>query len=443
MKQLLSKSLSILFISLLSISFIACSDDDDNNITVPPVDDGTAKVRVIHMSYDAPAVDIKLDGTVAISNLAYGATSGYADIEVGTRNIQVVPAGASEPVVIEANLPIVVDQEYTIIAANSLSNIQPIVLTDNRTVKTSKAKVRFVHASPDAPAVDIKLNDGNGAVVFDNTSFSESKDYVEVDAGTYNFAVTANDDTKEVVILGNVPLENGTLYTVVARGTLNASDNYPFEVRTFVDNGSGDAFVDLQAATSKIKVIHASPDAPGVDLLVDNAVVGTNLTFPNNTGYLTLNSGTKNVKVNVTGTTTTAIEADLLLGAYTNYSVFAIDIVSNISPLVVVDDLTAPASGKAHVRFMHLSPDAPAVDITLTDGTVVFGNNSFKDFTAFTPLDAGTYDLQVRVAGTETVALNLPGISLQDGTIYTVFAKGLLSGSGDQALSAEIIVNDQ
>jgi len=30
-------------------------------------------------------------------------------------------------------------------------------------------------------------------------------------------------------------------------------------------------------------VVHASPDAPGVDLLVDGAVVGTNLTFPNNT----------------------------------------------------------------------------------------------------------------------------------------------------------------
>ena len=190
-----------------------------------------------------------------------------------------------------------------------------------------------------------------------------------------------------------------------------------------------------------VKVVHASPDAPGVDLLVDNAVAGTNLTFPNNTGYLTVPSGTRNVKVNVSGTSTTVIEANLPLMTNKNYSVFAVNSVSSIEPLVLEDNLSAPASGKSHVRFIHLSPDAPAVDITLTNGTVVFGDYVFKEASAFTPLDAGTYDLQVRLAGTSTVVLSLPGITLNNGKIYTVFAKGLVSGTGTQALGAEIIVN--
>jgi len=198
-----------------------------------------------------------------------------------------------------------------------------------------------------------------------------------------------------------------------------------------------------ETSTSLVKVIHASPDAPGVDLLVDNTVAGTNLTFPNNTSYLSVNSGTRNIKVNVTGTMTTVIEANVPFVKDRNYSVFAVNSVSNIEPILIEDDLTAPAQGKAHVRFIHLSPDAPPVDITLTDGTVVFGNRAFKDFTAFTPLDAGTYNLQVRVAGTTTVALDLPGITVEAGKIYTVFAKGFLSGSGAQALGAQIILNNQ
>ena len=105
--------------------------------------------------------------------------------------------------------------------------------------------------------------------------------------------------------------------------------------------------------------------------------------------------------------------------------------------MVLEDDLTAPASGQSHVRFLHLSPDAPAVDITLTDGTVVFANAAFQDYTAFTPLDAGSYDLQVRAAGTSTVVLSLPTITINDGMIYTVFAKGFLN-----SLAAEIIVNN-
>ena len=194
---------------------------------------------------------------------------------------------------------------------------------------------------------------------------------------------------------------------------------------------------------SNIMVVHASPNAPGVDLLVDDAKVNTAaLTFPNNTGYIAATSGKRNIKVNVTGTSTSVITADLDLVENANYSVFAVDSVSKISPLVLTDDLTAPAAGKAHVRFVHLSPNAPAVDVAVaSSGAVVFGNKKFKEYTSFTPLDAGKYNLDVRVAGTTTVALVLPEITLEAGKIYTVFAKGFLGGAAAEALGAEIIVN--
>ena len=194
---------------------------------------------------------------------------------------------------------------------------------------------------------------------------------------------------------------------------------------------------------AKVLVTHASPNALGVDLLVDNSKQNSSaLTFPNNTGYLQVESGTRNIKVNVTGTSTTVIEANLMLAKDNNYSVIAVDSVSKISAIVLTDDLSAPAAGKAHVRFIHLSPNAPAVDVAVaSSGAVVFGNKAFKEYTAFTPLDAGTYNLDVRVAGTSTVALVLPAITLEAGKIYTVFAKGFLGGTGAQALGAEIIVN--
>lgn len=195
-------------------------------------------------------------------------------------------------------------------------------------------------------------------------------------------------------------------------------------------------------APAQVMAVHASPDAPGVDLLVDNVIVGTNLVYPNNTSYLNVASGTRNVKVRVTGTTTTVIDANLAVSANTNYSVFAIDSVAKISALVLVDTLTAPATGKAHLRFLHLSPNAPAVDIALQGGSVLIPNTSFKGYTSFTPLDAATYDLEVRVAGTSNVVLSLPGIVLQAGKIYTVFAKGFVGGTGAQALGAQIIVNN-
>lgn len=204
-------------------------------------------------------------------------------------------------------------------------------------------------------------------------------------------------------------------------------------------------------AQARVLVTHASPDAPGVDLLVDNQKVNERpLTFPNNTGYLSVNAGTRNVKVNAAGTTTTVIDANLPLEANRNYSVFAIDSLSKISALVTNDDLTAPAAGKAHVRFIHLSPNAPAVDVSVAGqaaGQGLFTNRAFnKTITAeqqaFTPVDAGTVNLEVREAGTTNVVLNLSNIRLDTGKIYTVFAKGFLGGEGTQALGAEIILHN-
>jgi len=51
-------------------------------------------------------------------------------------------------------------------------------------------------------------------------------------------------------------------------------------------------------------------------------------------------------------------------------------------------------------------------------------------------------NLEVRVAGTTTVALNLPNVRLDAGKIYTVFAKGFLGGEGAQALGVEIILHN-
>jgi hypothetical protein len=194
---------------------------------------------------------------------------------------------------------------------------------------------------------------------------------------------------------------------------------------------------------AKVMIVHASPDAPGVDLLVDNNKKNSSaLTFPNNTGYLEIEDGSRNFKVNATGTSTSVINATVSLTKDKNYTLFACNALANIEPLLITDDLTTPASGKAHVRFVHLSPDAPAVDVAVAGGAVLFGNKSFKDYTAFTPLDAGTYNLEVRVAGTSITALSLPGITLQSGKIYTIFAKGFLTGTGSQELGAQIIVNN-
>jgi LPXTG-motif cell wall-anchored protein len=186
---------------------------------------------------------------------------------------------------------------------------------------------------------------------------------------------------------------------------------------------------------ARVRVIHTSPDAPAVDIWVNGNVAFSNIPFTNVTDYASLDPNTYNVQVSPTGATEPiVIDADLDLAAGTDYSVAAVGLLANIEPLVLVDNNSAPAAGKAHVRFVHTSPDAPAVDIAVTGGPVLFSNVAFKGASDYLPVDAGTYDLEARLAGTETVALSVPGVALEEGKVYTIWAMGLVGG--EPALTA-------
>lgn len=207
---------------------------------------------------------------------------------------------------------------------------------------------------------------------------------------------------------------------------------------------------DTPQATTSVNIVHASPDAQGVDLLVDNVKVNAAaLNFPEATGYLKIFAGTRNIKVNATGTNNSVINANLTFTADKYYSVFAYNQLASIGAIVVEDNLTVPATGQAHIRFFHLSPNAPIVTVGTLSGatfTPVFANRSFEtQATAsanqnFTPVPAGTYTFDVQANGTSV--LTLPGIVLQAGKIYTVFAKGLVGGQGSQALGAQILTHN-
>ncbi len=194
------------------------------------------------------------------------------------------------------------------------------------------------------------------------------------------------------------------------------------------------------AAGPRVRAIHASPDAPAVDVWADGKLAFTNATFKAITPYASLTAGAHQFQVVPAGKTTPAvISATLTLAADKDYSIAAVGKLANIAPLVLEDNNAAPAAGKAHIRFVHASPDAPAVDIAVKGGPVIFSNIAFKGVGNYTPVAAGTYDLEVRPAGKTDVVLAIPGVKLEDGGVYTAWAMGL--AGGDPKLAAVLSVD--
>lgn len=181
---------------------------------------------------------------------------------------------------------------------------------------------------------------------------------------------------------------------------------------------------------SYIRVLHASPNAPAVDVYVNNSPTFRNIPYRKFSDYVSLQGGgLYNIKVFPVGTNVNPIiNQNLFIPQGTIFTVAAIGEPNAISLFPIEDTPLQPiVQGEASVRFAHLSPDAPSVDVTLPNGTKLFSNVAYKGVTKYIPAPADTYTLQARVAGTDKVILTVPNIRLHPNKFYTLYFVGFAS----------------
>jgi hypothetical protein len=189
------------------------------------------------------------------------------------------------------------------------------------------------------------------------------------------------------------------------------------------------------SATAQVRVVHASPDAPAVNVLVDNQSVLTGVTYKASSAYLAVPAGARNIKVNAAANGATVIDANATVTADGYYTVIATGLLADIEPLVLVDDLAAPAAGNVKVRLVHGAPNVGPVDIYVTapNGDIAgvaptLSNVPFQGFSDYLEVPAGTYQVRVTPTGTKNVALDTGALTLTSGQIRTAIAVEAVGG---------------
>jgi hypothetical protein len=195
-------------------------------------------------------------------------------------------------------------------------------------------------------------------------------------------------------------------------------------------NQMTDDFYRAQQMNSYIRVFHASPNAPAVDVYANGNLLVKDLSYKEVSQYLPVPAGTYNIKVYPSGNMMNpVISTNVSIPENSVFNVAAIGTLPNISLYPIPEPLMGEKFGRPCVRFVHLSPNAPAVDIRLADGTMVFNNVSYKGITDYACVPAGTYNLKVNIAGTGNTVLTVPNVRLDSNTYYTIYAVGLAGKS--------------
>ena len=200
---------------------------------------------------------------------------------------------------------------------------------------------------------------------------------------------------------------------------------------------SGCQAVVNSTSAAQVRIIDASPDAPGLDIYENNNVFANNLGFGTITSYVPIDTGTFTIGANTAGTKQTLISAKNTFANATQYTVLIGNAAANLQEVVLTDQSQPAPSGQISLRFLDQATRIGAVDIYLVPAG--------QKFTAVTPfLTALTFAtntnyLQVPT-GTYTLVIVPTGTIPTSSTVatYTGAQVGYLGGS-----ASTIVLLDQ
>ena len=448
MKQMLLGLVPVVTVAMM-VSGCEVFDDDDD---APPPQPVQFDLRVLHASPDAPPVNVLVDGSSTLTDVDYKQGSGFLSLDEGTYSIQVdglLPDGAAT-VIGPVDLDFVGDTEYSVLAVGPVASIETLVIENPAsTVSAGSARAQVVHAAPQAPRVDVFITSPGADLTTEaplgSVSFMESLGPSEVAAGDYQVRIA---------------VENQPTQVVFDSGTINLSEGADLQVVAVENTGHGSALISLLAwdasgvaeildvsTPADLRVVHASPDAPAVDVIVNDDFANPLVpalefpTFEPETGYVSVPTDTYNVKVTDSATQgLIAIDEDLQLEAGQQYTVIAVGSLAAIEPLVLIDNNRDIAT-QAKVRIVHASPTAGNVDIYVTppDADISgldpsFADVPFQEQTGYVNLAAGEYDVLVTPTGTEDIAIGPARISVSDSGVYTAIARDAVGGGAPLGL---------
>lgn len=402
-------------------------------------DGGIARVRVAHLSPDAPAVDLCLsrrgedqwNGPLfkemgMQDGLGYSQVSTYLRIKAGEYDARLVPPGAPDCTV-TLGLPDVTDlppvppgADLTVAALGELSGSFGIrAFVDEPRAPDGKAKLRFIHASPGTPRVDFGTGAGGDfQAVFQAVEFGSAgapgAGYLELEPlVSTTVSARATGTTADALVVGGISLPAGKTVTAYAIGKLGSqaaplSALICMDADWTVNNLASCAVARVPASTGGLRVAHLSPDAPAVDLclaerhttafagpVLKNLGVAAGLRYGQVTEYLQVKAGAYSVRLVAPGATSCAASLgglpDVELPALPPGAAATVAAIGELGAAGTANafrlraylDQRAPAPGKAGLRFIHASPGTPAVDVGLERGLFfdpVFARVSFGEY---------------------------------------------------------------
>lgn len=400
---------------------------------------GPARIRVIHLSPDAPPVDVYVNGgsVPAVAGLKFMRNTDWLTVPAGRYDFDVAPAGTEigNAVIRVRGLELGAGRIYTVAAIGNVANIRGIALEETA-AEAGKIRIRAVHAGDGVGPVDVQaLAPPAAPTVLDRQiTFGNAGENRTLPPAAYFIGVNVDNDIEPELAFRLPALPAG----VTANGFVVVDTmGVPF-LAAELNDGTLVRIDSEDMTPARARVLHLSPDAPEVDVFVNGGSTPAvnDLFFGNGTGYLSLSSGTYRFDVGPgSGTLQDSIlSADgVSLAAGVSYSAVAIGPVADIELLLLQDNYANLANGNIRIRAVHAAKGVGNVDVLVVpenaDTVPLFTGLTFGNASATADVPAGAYRVGLDLDQDHVPELTYLLPHLRSGTVANIFATPSPNGS--------------
>jgi hypothetical protein len=395
----------------------------------------TSRLRFLHAVPGAPSLDVYLDGGLVASGLSAGEATPHLTIAGGEHQVALRQAGAaaSASALLEINFPLDSELAYTLLAQGTPDALQAAVYEDilDEFADVGLARLKAINAVPDSPALDLVNRETSGPLL-QGVGYGQSFGTVNIGVGTQDLVMVPAGGAvaSAVAQIGEIALQSGTLYTIVAMGSIDANTVQTLVLAT-PTNGTADS--------ARVQVAHGSPDAPAVDVYLDSLLIAPALELGQMTNHIALPAGPHTLALRPAGAPAAdapLVSTDVTLAADSSpVTIVAVGQVSDGSLALqsFSNDVSDLAFDQARIAVYNAVPGA-TVSATASDPSATLLASALAADGQGTPVDVapGEYRLTVNIQGIDNpVDLVVPEEVYNGGMFYSVLVYG---GGANNAL---------
>ena len=197
--------------------------------------------------------------------------------------------------------------------------------------------IRFLHASYNAPAIDIFIND---VPIVKDLSYRNFSQYYKASAGFYNVKIYPAGNKNLILLEETIELTKNNIYTLAVMGTYDANG---IELNLIADH-----LRDIDKNYSYIRFINLSPSLENVDVVLNDKLEISQLSYGTESSYLEMKPGKYNFKAYSSEQEKLVLEnPNLILNAGKIYSGYIVGINNTKNNLQIL----IPLEGATYLKF--------------------------------------------------------------------------------------------